>query len=114
MPKDPIKLFTAAPATGGMRSLADLLSQQQPVNLSDISDMPAPDTTRPTRQQLRTERFGVEAQLDSVLYLIRMGEDNPQRYAETLTELRRDRDRYELRLEEIRQALGDDKGKQAA
>lgn len=90
-----------------LRDVAEQLADNlaRPVVLQDISALPAPDTQRPTRQQLRTELGVLRHQLDTVLYLLEVGESQPHRYAQELELLRADRTRIEGLVAGLEQQL---------
>jgi hypothetical protein len=104
-----INLYASLPHSPAARALADLLRVDtcQPVYLRPLSELPAPDKQHLMRQRLRNERIGLRAQLDSVCYLITLGEQRPYHYGEELTVLRADRDRYQTRLLTIGRELGE-------
>lgn len=83
-----LTLYTSNPTDGGFRSLATLLSQQQPVQLRDLSELPAPDRARPTRQQLLAQRADVARDLLMCRELCGSYEKYP-RLADQAAEMRR-------------------------
>lgn len=113
MERRAINLYTSKPADAGFRSLADLLSREQPVNLCDISDLPQPDRQRPTRQQLRRELGEQQQSLSMCRDMIKLMAPHP-RLAPELADLRADEQKYETRIAEILQQLGLQEGGQAA
>lgn len=94
------------------RAFAQLLAENltQPVRVRSLSELPAPDTQRPTRQQLRQERAALLPALTGLLTTIRQAEGNPLALGQTLPDLRALRERYEGRLAHIQQVLGQQEG----
>lgn len=92
-----------SPARTLAEQLADNLAR--PVVLQDISALPAPDTQRPTRQQLRTELGVLRHQLDTVVYLLGVGQSQPRRYAQEIELLQADRTRIEGLVAGLEQQL---------
>ena len=108
-----LHLYTAKPTDARFRSLATLLSQQQPVNLSDISDLPQPDRQRPTRQQLRAERVELARALEHDRRLLMLTEPHGRRFPQELADIKADITRHEQRIAAIDNALGQEGGVQA-
>lgn len=102
MPK-PIRLYTSSQPAA--RAFAELLADNlpQPVLVHELDELPAPDPLR--RQRLRTELGVLRQQLDTVLYLLTVGESEPRRYEQELTLLRQDRTRIEGLMAEVEQQM---------
>lgn len=108
-----LNLYTAAPADAGFRSLATLLSQQQPVNLCDITDLPPPDRQRPTKQQLRAERVELARALEHDRRLLTLTEPHGRRFPQEIADIKTDITRHEQRIKVIDNALDQKGGMQA-
>ncbi|MBC6698897.1 hypothetical protein [Hymenobacter sp. BT190] len=93
----------SSPLRDVAEQLADNLAR--PVVLQDIAALPAPDTQRPTRQQLRAELGVLREQLDTVVYLLGVGESQPRRYAQEIELLQADRTRIEGLVAGLEQQL---------
>lgn len=102
----PIHLYTSA-QPGPARAFAELLADNlpKPVLVHPLSALPPPDRQRPTRQQLRAELGVLREQLDSVNYLLGVGESQPRRYAQEIELLRADRTRIEGLVAGLEQQL---------
>ncbi|WP_375435063.1 hypothetical protein [uncultured Hymenobacter sp.] len=98
-----------------IRAFAQLLAEKstQPVRVRPLTELPSPDTQRPTRQQLRQERAAIEPALKGLLVNIGKAEGNRREYGHMLPDMQAMRDRYELRLEDIKRALDEQQGGQA-
>ncbi|WBO86269.1 hypothetical protein [Hymenobacter yonginensis] len=103
--KPALTLYTSNPADAGFRSLAALLSQQQPVTLRHLAELPPPDRRR--RQQLRAELGVLREQLDSVRYLLGVGQSQPRRYAQEIELLQADCTRIEGLMAGLEQQLAE-------
>lgn len=95
-------------------AFAQLLAENltQPVQVRSLTELPSPDTQRPTRQQLRQERAAILPALEGVQANLRQAEGNPVALGHMLPDLRALRDRYTVRLEQIKQVLGEQRGGQ--
>ncbi|OWP62911.1 hypothetical protein CDA63_11880 [Hymenobacter amundsenii] len=102
-----LNLYTSNPADAGFRSLATLLAQEQPVQLRDLSELPAPDTIR--RQRLRTERAALAQKLTADRDLVRLARAHV-RLAPEVADIKYDMSRYEQRIAEIDQQLAQEGG----
>ena len=111
MLKPAINLYTSQPADAGFQALATLLSQERPVTMCHLSELPPPDKGR--KQRLRTELIGLRALREATLDLITIAENYPARFGDELPRLRRERDSFELSIEDLQQRLAK-KGEQAS
>ncbi|MDU0372115.1 hypothetical protein ACFPAF_17060 [Hymenobacter endophyticus] len=110
MEKPAFALYTANPADAGFRSLATLLSQQQPVTLSPLTELPPPDRQRPTRQQLRSERAELTRAVEQDRRLLRLTGPHAGRFPQEVAALHADITRCEQRLQAIAAQLGEEGG----
>jgi hypothetical protein len=104
----PLIHLYASRASEQVRATAECLADNlgKPVLLHDSpSALPAPDTRRPTRQQLRTERAELLRELSTARSLLALAEPH-FRLAQELADIRVDIARYEQRLQQLDQALG--------
>ncbi|SHL87085.1 hypothetical protein [Hymenobacter psychrotolerans] len=101
-----ITLYTSDASVQQFRAFGDVLSRQlaQPVHLRPLSELPPPNPLR-RQQQLRAELGTLQAQLDSVDYLLTVGQSEPRRYEQELTLLRQDRTRIEGVMAGVEQQL---------
>ena len=100
-----IKLYSSdQPAA---RAFAQVLAENlsQPVQVCSLSQLPSPDTHRPTKQQLRSERAALIPAMAGLNENIRLAEDSPNHLSAYLPELHKLRVRYEERLTTIEQLL---------
>lgn len=89
-------------------AFAQLLAENltPPIQVRSMTELPSPDTQRPTKQQLRQERAAILPALEGVQANIRKAEDNLRDYGHMLPDLRALCDRYIVRLAQIKEALG--------
>jgi hypothetical protein len=109
---EPFRLYTSETASPGVALLASLMETEhgRPVHIRPLSEMPAADRQRPTRQQLLTERADVAACLSSIEQLLAQAQADPHRYADQAALLRQDRDRHQVRRQELNRLLGQEEG----
>lgn len=115
----PINFYTSASPDGQFYTLVRLTGENlgQPVALHSYAQLPAPDTTRPTKQQLRAERAALGPVLAGLHENIRLVEGSPSlqvAYLEDLSVLHGLRARYEERLTRIEQLLSAPVGEEPA
>lgn len=99
-----LNLYTSNPADARFRSLATLLSQEQPTQLRPLSELPAPDL-----QRLRTEQAFLIYQLERDRTLLQLAQPHV-RLTHEITDLQYDITRYEQRLAAIEQQLQQEGG----
>jgi len=104
-----VRLYTSKQSA--TRVFAQVLAENltPPVQLHDLSELPAPDRQRPTRQQLRTELALVQQKLRQCQELIKSAEPY-LRLADELLVLRQEEGQYEQHIRELAHQLGEQKG----
>jgi hypothetical protein len=104
-----VRLYTSKQSA--TRVFAQVLAENltPPVQLHDLSELPAPDRQRPTKQQLRTGLAGAEQKLHQCQELIKLAEPY-RRLVDELLVLRQQEEQYEQHIRELVQQLGEQNG----
>lgn len=101
----PHHIYTSSQST--TRAFAQVLAENltPPVQLHDLSALPAPDLQRPTKQQLRTDLALVQQKLTQCQKLIQLAEPH-LRLANELLVLRQEEAQHEQQIKQIMRQLG--------
>jgi hypothetical protein len=107
-----INFYTSGKPDGQLQTIARLAGEEynQVVQIHPPSVLPQPDTQRPTRQQLRKELVDVQQELVACKNLIAMSEPFADKLANELAELEKQKEAFEVRIDQIKFTLGISKG----